>query len=461
MAKYTNRSENIEADPMGWTPLPSASDPNVAPEFPRGATEPTMSAPGAQQLEPGAEEGDMTMQPAMVPADPRVGMNPQGEWTTDKTKTMFPEMFQDTSQLLDPAEEAKKREGLPYDATKRYDEKKSVEGYTPPGAGGAPVPQGPPTRTQFEEAFFKQHGNPFLMDPYAEVVKSDKSLPKLFNHVFQGQAVWSDLPKLSKEQRAHWEDVKKQHHARSYQAAVAKQKQLKGMYDMMMTRFDHEEKTRQYEEGKREKAQIRADAKADKVHDFSLHEAFNDQGIKTWQKFYKDGRVEDTGKQTSAMTLEDYMTPQMKYKAAEIKRLRPPLSKEAGLVLGMMKDPAERERLASMFQPKLSEAEKATVDQYEKDLKVWVDSDKNIPANFKPQGTAPTAAVTKGGAANASKDIMALVGAFKAKHPKFADAERMFLNTYRSDPAALQRYRDTMKKLGRAKIDTSGAGEAY
>jgi hypothetical protein len=457
MANYTNRPENIEADPMGWTPLPSASDPNVAPEFPRGATEPTMSAPGAQQLEPGAEEGDMTMQPAMVPADPRLGMNPQGEWTGEKAQAMFPEMFQDTSQWLDPAEEAKKREGLPYDETKRYDEKKPVEGYTPPGAGGAPVPQGPPTRTQFEEAFFKQHGNPFMMDPYAEVVKSDKSLPKLFNQAFQGQVVWSDLPKLSKEQRAFWEDVKKQHHERSYKAAVAKQKQLKGMYDMMMTRFDHEEKTRRYEEGKREKAQIRADAKADKVNEFTLHEALNERGIKTWQRFYKDGRVEDTGK-TGVVNAEDHMTAAEKFVKSTFEKTAGGIDPRYEPVINMMAEGPEKEKFKKQFTIALTQDQKDTHEKLRPAYLALIN--RLAKVGVAPPVSAQPAA--KGEAPNAGKDIMALVGGWKRKHPKFAEGEKIFLNTYKDDKAALRRYRDTMRKLGReVTIDTAGAGEAY
>jgi hypothetical protein len=67
-----------------------------------------------------------------------------------------------------------------------------------------------------------------------------------------------------------------------------------------------------------------------------------------------------------------------------------------------------------------------------------------------------------GEAPNAGKDIMALVGGWKRKHPKFAEGEKIFLNTYKDDKAALRRYRDTMRKLGReVTIDTAGAGEAY
>jgi hypothetical protein len=382
-------------------------------------------------------------------------MNPQGGWTDEKTKTMFPEMFQDTSQWLDPAEEAKKREGLPYDETKRYDEKKSVEGYTPPGAGGAPARGGPPTRTQFEETFFKQHGNPFLMDPYAAVVKSDKSLPKLFNQVFQGQAVWSDLAGLSKEQRAYWEDIKKQHHERTYKAAVGKQKQLKDMYDMMMTRFDHEEKTRHYEEGKAEKAQIRAAAKADKQNEFTLHEALNDQGLKTWQRFYKDGRVEDTGKSGSSVTAEDHMTAAEKFVKSTFEKTAGGLDPRYAPLIESMAEGPEKERLKKQFTITLTQDQKDTHEKLKPAYMALI----NRLAKVGVGAPAPAQPAAKSTELNIARDIGALVQAKKSDHPKFKEAVRMFLTKYPSGGPRLQ------KALGLVATgpaaDTAGPGEVY
>ena len=180
---------------------------------------------------PGADPADQGFSPGWT-TDPRLGMNPQGAWTIDKVRTLFPEMF-----------EQKFRE-------KYKDIDPELLSSTTTGQAGA-QPQEQVTRSmipteadrdRFEQIVFKQNGNPFTMDPMADMRRAESEMPALFNHVFQGHAQYSDLANLSKEKRAFWEDAKQQRKREIWDLAVNRKKQALDMYTFMMAKYDRHAK---------------------------------------------------------------------------------------------------------------------------------------------------------------------------------------------------------------------------
>ena len=180
---------------------------------------------------PGADPADMGFAPGWR-TDPRLGMNPQGAWTIDKVRALFPEMF-----------EQKFREKY------KDIDPELLSGTTTGQAGAQPQEQVTrsmiPTeadRDRFEQIVFKQNGNPFTMDPMADMRRAESEMPALFNHVFQGHAQYSDLANLSKEKRAFWEDAKQQRKREIWDLAVNRKKQALDMYMFMMAKYDRHAK---------------------------------------------------------------------------------------------------------------------------------------------------------------------------------------------------------------------------
>jgi hypothetical protein len=258
---------------------------------------------------------------------------------------MFPEMFP-ALNLPSPEEQARKEAGLPYDATKKMEPLEPGKQQRDEDlATGLPPAF---DRNRFEKTVFEQiGGNPFMVNPYDAVVKSDSELPGLFNHVFQGRATWSDLPKLSKEQRAFWEDVKKQHHRRAYDRAKAKKDGMMQQYNWMMSKFDYAAKQQHADEALEEKRRATQEAMMNKTP--SSRELYNDQGIRTLHEYDPKRRTwVDTGKRTGVYALEDQVPPYIKQMQSYLNRYAPkPIDPTMMFVIAQIgaKDPARAEKL--------------------------------------------------------------------------------------------------------------------
>ena len=149
--------------------------------------------------------------------DPRVMSSPQGTFTEERMRNLFPEMFAQVPEL--------------------------PEDYGRPDPADAnalsKTPDAMYDRDRFEKHVFEQiGGNPFLMNPYNEVDKANADLPGLFNHVFQGRIAWNDLGRLNKDELAYWESAKKQYRAEAFERAKQDQKQKLEQYKWMMDGFD-------------------------------------------------------------------------------------------------------------------------------------------------------------------------------------------------------------------------------
>lgn len=387
MAKqYTNRPELVEQDPENW---------EIPEGMPAPQSESPVYAPGADTtlVQPSETPDAPHAGPQVTPPDPRLGMNPEGTWTADKVKGMFPGMFQDTSQWLDPREEAKKRMGLPYDASKKYDENKPVDVPTP---GNPRNPLVASSRAQFEQLVFnKIGGNPFLVNPYDEVIKGDRDLPDLFNHVFQGQAVWSDLPKLDKDQRAYWEQIKKQHHERIYKEASGRKQQMEQAYKWMMGQWAYDQKQAGMEQARADKkaaAELSASGKApphmsmynDDIDAMTLRE--RDKTTGEWREVMgPDGKPLRTDKAKP----EDLWPKEIKFAQAEIKRLKP----SSNPLFAMLPPGKAKDAMMAQLDAGVSKEDTALLKHYEQELR-----DFGMRAGkwkgYGEKGSAPAAAAT-------------------------------------------------------------------
>jgi len=111
---------------------------------------------------------------------------------------------------------------------------KPPEGYKPPDYSN---------RDAFEQFAFKEAGGKwFEFDPHEELKKADANLPDLFNFAFDGEVVWSDRNKLSKQQKEHWDWVVKKYHADTFNEAKDKREKMKEVHNFFMTKFDNDKK---------------------------------------------------------------------------------------------------------------------------------------------------------------------------------------------------------------------------
>jgi len=463
MAKtYTNREELLIDDPENTVYMPDADKPVGQADSPN-----PVYPPGATDITTGSTAGPEGEGPQA--ARPELGMNPQGAWTPEKAKAMFPGMFQDTEQWLDPAEEAKRREGMPYDPSKKYDEKKIYPGINGPNVPGAGGPDNRPPilkadRKGFEETVFaKIGGNPFLINPYDEVVKADKGLPELFNHVFQGRAVWSDIGKLDKDERAYWEQMKKEYHERTYKAALGKKQGMEKAYKWMMGQFDYDQKQAAAELSRQDKLQARKEAAAGKTPTF--REIYNSDGVKTLHLWNSETRDwDDTGKRTGQYTLEDMMPPNIRFIAGQLSKLEEGLPPQLEGVIGAMKNGPEKDRLIEQFSKKLTPEQKERKAKLEPIFNAWA-------AEMASKGWAPKASTTPGAPtaggkvekpaapSSAAKDMALIINAKKQNHPNLKRAIEAFRIKY-PDAATQQRLDAALSKLPGSHY-TPGAGEAY
>lgn len=121
--------------------------------------------------------------------------------------------------------------------------------YSPPARGGA-APEGVPQernfgdRAGFEDFVFRQiGGNPFAIDVQREVDRATASdLPRLFERVFKGQAIWADRDKLSKQQRDIWDDEVKRYRAFVKDRVSSDRSRKLEMYKFMMGQYEADRK---------------------------------------------------------------------------------------------------------------------------------------------------------------------------------------------------------------------------
>jgi len=161
-------------------------------------------------------------------------------------------------------------------------------------------------RSQFEQHVMQQiGGNPFEMNPYKAVQKADLQLPALFNHLFQGQVAWNDLPKLDKDQRAYWEQAKKQFRREAFEKAKMEQANSLRQYKWMMDSFDLRAKMDQAEDDRILKEAKEAGKAPEHVN------IVDDDGntyLHVWNP--KTGKFESTGLPTKmANGLDGYPKP--------------------------------------------------------------------------------------------------------------------------------------------------------
>ena len=315
--QFTNRPDvyldEETGGPENWGRIPMEGEaPETLPNFAPGATE--------NQIYPSETPEAPHAGPQVYEKDPRLGMNPQGEWTQEKIRNMFPGMLPDaTADLLDPAEQAKKEKGLPYDASKKYDPTTNEysQQYKPdpryaPESQALRGPQPRLRRQDMENEIFRMYGNPFTMDPYGEVVKADSQLPQLFDYVFDGKVAWSDLGRLNKKQREIWEEAKKEFHARTYKEAMGKQQRAENAYKWMMGNYEADAKREEKEMDRLEKAEAARLAAAGKAP--HTQELWDEQlQAKTLHQYDPNtGRWISTGQRVGIPGLEDKMPPKVR-----------------------------------------------------------------------------------------------------------------------------------------------------
>ena len=148
-------------------------------------------------------------------------------------------------------------------------------------------------RDEFENHVFKEIGaNPFSLNPMDVLKETDKMLPELFEHVFNGKVSWVDRSRLSKNQAAHWENVVKKLRADSLDKATSFRNQKVQEYTFMMGQFDvarkeYESSLDRYRDKKKIEAAIiakrkvgltREDVTAISAMDRTLEKQFAEEG---------------------------------------------------------------------------------------------------------------------------------------------------------------------------------------
>lgn len=133
----------------------------------------------------------------------------------------------------------------------------------PAGQPGQPA-QGPGRfdRRRFEGFIFNEMGgNPFEIDVVREVdKKTAESLPKLFNQVFKGNAIWEDRGRLSKKQQDFWQNEVKRFRSHLKDRVTSDRKTKVDYYNFMMKNFDNEAKETEAR-AKRQAAQAEKEGK--------------------------------------------------------------------------------------------------------------------------------------------------------------------------------------------------------
>ena len=468
---YTNVEDTFLDPSQDWemvnmdTPTPEQQ----ISMFPKGATESTIKG-GTQQ---GAEMMEI------APPEPRLGVRPQGTWDPKAMQTMFPEMF---AQMPDaPWEQKGWNEMSPDDRLSQLDKAEASLGKikdkfnitTSPGGGQEYQPMRPPEvdRNQFEAVAFQQIqkatgiSNPFMYNPYDEVIKADKQLPELFNSYFKGYATWQDLPNLSKEQKAAWDDIKKQQHARVYEAAKAKKAQAMQMYTWMMQKFDYENKAEMANYAKQQREYANRLAQAGKAPPRMA--MLNNSGYMTLhERDSKTGQWIDTGMRTGMAGLEDRLSPKARFAMQFIKQFTPKMDTGQAMMMMMMQQSNPElakkmmETMMPNASPELQKRLQAAQDFLSKEL-VGLFEPAFMPAETgqTTEQSTPQAA-QKPSPEDVKMDMNEIVMAARRRDPRTDQAMRMFAQKYKGNAAALNELMQKVKKA-RSQKKLSGAGGGY
>jgi hypothetical protein len=124
----------------------------------------------------------------------------------------------------------------------------------PGSPGGAPGGGAPNfgDRASFENFVFRQiGGNPFAVDVQREVDRATASdLPKLFERVFRGQAIWADRDKLSPKQQELWQDEVRRYRAFVKDRVSSDRNRKLEMYKLLVGQYEADRKEREAQERK-------------------------------------------------------------------------------------------------------------------------------------------------------------------------------------------------------------------
>lgn len=129
----------------------------------------------------------------------------------------------------------------------------SGAGWQSQGAGPAEGGGGRPNfgdRASFDDFVFRQiGGNPFAIDVQREVDRATAAdLPRLFERVFKGQAIWADRDKLSPKQQEVWQDEVRRYRAYVKDRIDSDRHQKLEMYKLMVGQYEADRKQMEAEE---------------------------------------------------------------------------------------------------------------------------------------------------------------------------------------------------------------------
>jgi len=233
---------------------------------------------------------------------PELGARPQGTWDYEAVKRTFPGMV---DERVIKQEEWERAQNTLKEVRKD------------PRMQGA---EDMPTifdRDKFEESVFKAiGGNPFAMDPVAEMNASTKLLPQLFERAFGGKVAWADRGKLNKEQREAWNELKKQFRAHVYDTAKSKRQTAIDQYNMAMNRFDYYHKTQNSILAQRRAEQEKAEKAPEQ------RKARGADGLLHWQE-YRNGKWVDTGQIATSIQEDEGLPADLRQMFTVYKQIAP------------------------------------------------------------------------------------------------------------------------------------------
>ena len=395
----------------------------------------------------GADPADKGFSPGWT-TDPRLGMVRQGEWTIDKMRAMYPEMF-----------DQKFREAYGNAAVG------SVSGAPEPPTGAQPQSQitRAPTaadRDRFEQIVFKQMGgNPFMMDPYQEVLRSDTQLPALFNHVFQGKIQYGDLGKLSKDQREYWEESKKEFHRKVWDQATNRRKQTTDQYTWMMAKYDIHAKEAQAIQAKSDKQAAAELAKGGKApsHVTMVGET-GQPTVHMWDPTMinphngEKGWWRDSGQRTAAWSIEDMMPPNVKTAQQFVLRFAPKIDPNMAMMamLAGKDNPVLLKMIDQMQNPTVPAEHKANYSAAKKLVDGWYAGQLGgAGAGAAPQIPVAAASPTAPQITQRTPDLALsiIAGAIASKHPRLQELLTTFKEMFPS-PEDQRRLEELLKAFG-------------
>ena len=246
-------------------------------------------------------------------------------------------------------------------------------------------------KAMFEESVFRQlGGNPYLIDPYerARALTEEKERD-LFNAYFDGAAHWGSRHKLTPEQRAEWDAVRKSFEARAFQELNHKLSQAKEAYTFMMGRFDAARAERQ--------AAAERKAAQEKGRTWQTQEGYDEQGRKKiFRVNPQTGELEDTGKFAEEPGGGDRKVPDEVVKALDIvKKYAQGVDPAYSTALAMNPKLAANETFMQLITQGIPEDVKPIYQQALQRVQTWANTlnptteltDEELKATGLPKGT--------------------------------------------------------------------------